>query len=63
MRDYIWIHKSKSFDEARQFDDSYYLSMSAKERIETVQFLREEYFRLSKESNHEGRTKKTTKSS
>jgi hypothetical protein len=37
--------------------------MSAKERIETVQFLREEYFRLSKESNHEGRTKKTTKSS
>ena len=55
MKEHIWINKSKSFEEARQFDDSYYLSMSAEERLETVQFLREEYFRLSKESHHEGR--------
>jgi hypothetical protein len=55
MRDHIWINKSKSFEEALQFDDSYYLSMSAEERLETIQFLREEYFRFSKESRHEGR--------
>lgn len=55
MREHIWVNKSTSFEDARQFDDSYYLSMSEEERIETVQFLREEYFRLSKEPIHEGR--------
>lgn len=55
MREHIWINKSKSFEEALKFDDSYYLSMSAEERLETVQFLREEYLRLSKESHNDGR--------
>ena len=55
MRNKVWINKSKSYEEAKEFDDGYYLSMSQTERIETVQFLREEYLRMSKGRNHEGR--------
>ena len=39
----IWIRKAKSFSEAREQDIDYYLKMSAKERLEVVQFLREQY--------------------
>ena len=55
MKQKIWIHKSNSFKEAQEFDDSYYLSMTPTERLETVQFLREEYWRMNKGENHEGR--------
>jgi hypothetical protein len=51
----IWINKTNSFEEAQQFDDSYYLSLSAAERLETVQFLREEYRKLNKDQDHEDR--------
>ena len=39
----IWIRKAKSFSEAREQDMDYYLKMSAKERLEIVQILREQY--------------------
>lgn len=55
MRDKIWINKSKSFEDAQEFDDAYYLSMSEVERIETVQFLREEYWKMSKGQDYEDR--------
>ena len=42
----IWIHKAASFREAEKFDTEYYLSMSAAERIETMQMLREMYYKL-----------------
>lgn len=51
----IWFHKSSSFAEAQEFDDKYYLSMSNEERLEIVQFLRERYFKIKKESDNEGR--------
>jgi hypothetical protein len=51
----IWVNKSKSFKEAQEFDDSYYLSMTPTERLETVQFLREKYWKLKKEKIYEGR--------
>ena len=54
MAQKIWVKKSDSFDEAQEFDESYYLSQSATERLETVQFLREEYRKLNKDQNHEG---------
>ena len=41
----IWINKAGSFNEAQNFDTDYYLSLSASERLETVQILREEYFK------------------
>ena len=41
----VWINKAGSFNEAQDFDTAYYLSLSASERLETVQILREEYFK------------------
>jgi len=55
MSEKIWVRKLKSFAESQEFDDSYYLSVSEKERLETVQFLREEYWKLNKEQNRESR--------
>jgi hypothetical protein len=43
----IWVNKAESFDAAKRFDRKYYKSQSAAERIETVQFLRETYFKSS----------------
>lgn len=42
-----WINKANSFEEADAFDTEYYKSMSSEKRIETVQILREQYFKLS----------------
>ena len=41
----IWINKAGSFEEAHNFDAAYYSSLSNAERVETVQILREEYFK------------------
>ena len=41
----IWINKVGSFKEAQDFDTSYYLALSSEERLESVQILREEYFK------------------
>ena len=43
----IWVNKAESFDAAECFETNYYKSLSALERLETVQFLRETYFRTS----------------
>ena len=40
----IWVNKARSFEEAQDFDNAYYLSLSATERVESVQILREEFF-------------------
>jgi hypothetical protein len=49
----IWVNKSTSYKEAQEFDDSYYLSLTPTERLEVVQFLREEYWKLKKDTKHE----------
>lgn len=54
MKKRIWVNKSNSFEKAQKFDDSYYLSMTPKERLETIQFLREESLKLKKGKKHEG---------
>jgi hypothetical protein len=41
----IWVNKANSFEQARDFDSSYYLSFSSTERVESVQILREEHFK------------------
>ena len=51
----IWVHKAKSFKEAEEFNRNYYLSMSASERIETMQFLREIYSGFKKHFKNESR--------
>lgn len=54
MKQRIWVKKASSYSEARFLDDSYYLSLTPKERLETIQFLREEYRKLEKSGSHEG---------
>lgn len=51
----IWVNKADTFEAAKGFDDEYYLSLSRRERLETVQFLREEYLKMKDGLNHEGR--------
>ena len=41
----IWVNRARSFEEAQDFDNAYYLSLSSSERVESVQFLREEYIK------------------
>ena len=41
----VWINRAKSFEDAQDFDSAYYLSLSSTERVESVQILREEYFK------------------
>ena len=41
-----WIKVAKSFKEAEKFNTDYYSSMSRKERLETMQFLREFYYKF-----------------
>ncbi len=40
----IWVNKADSFAAADRFDRQYYNSMTAAQRVETVQFLREAHF-------------------
>jgi len=42
----VWVKKIGSFSEAQDQDLEYYLNMSAQERLETVQFLREQYLKF-----------------
>lgn len=51
----IWVHKTTSFAAAARFDRSYYSRMKRSERLETVQLLREIYFKLHPELKNESR--------
>ena len=41
-----WVHRARSFGEAQDFDNAYYMSLSSMERVESVQILREEFFKV-----------------
>ncbi len=47
----IWVHKASSFKEAERFERKYYRAMSAKERVDTVDWLRQVVARKLKKSN------------
>ncbi len=51
----IWINKAKSFKAAEEFDLNYYLSMDVSGRLETMQLLRELYFKIKKGAKFESR--------
>jgi hypothetical protein len=40
-----WVNRANSFEEAQDFDNAYYLSLSSTERLEILQILREAYFK------------------
>ena len=41
----IWVNKAGSFEEADKFEAEYYEGLTRQKRVETVQLLREEYFK------------------
>ena len=49
----IWVKKISSFQEADKLNFEYYQSMTPQERLETVQFLRDQHYKLM--NNHENR--------
>ncbi len=51
----IWVKKALSFKEAEQFDRNYYFAMSARERLELVQFLRGVYYKIKNNLKNESR--------
>jgi len=51
----IWIHKDNSFEAAHRFENSYYSRMTPSKRLETIQFLREIYFKAHPELYREAR--------
>ena len=56
MAQRIWMKKATSFAEARDQDLDYYLKMSAQERLEIVQYLREQYAEFAgKNANESGK--------
>ena len=42
----IWINKCKSFKEAHEFDDHYYQSLTPEERLDIVQYLRLNQYKM-----------------
>ncbi len=55
MKKKKWMRVSDSCEAAEEFDTDYYLAMSRKERLETVQLLREIHFKMKKGSENESR--------
>lgn len=51
----IWVHKAKSFAEAIEYDRRYYAAMTPEARLEIVQMLREEYFRVHRVPHENGK--------
>ncbi len=45
----VWVRRAISFEEAAAFDRAYYAAMTPEERLDTMQRLREAYFKLNKE--------------
>jgi len=45
MKKTVWLNKAISFEEAEKFDAAYYRRLSAKERVEAIQHLREAHFK------------------
>ena len=54
----IWVHKATSMQEANEFDLRYHLAMSRRERLETIQFLRETYRKYAQGRRFNGQRRK-----
>ena len=47
----VWVHKAKSFEDAERFERQYYQAMSRRERVETVDWLRQVARKFKKTGN------------
>ena len=50
MKKKIWVNRASSFSAAEKFDDEYYRARTASQRLDEMQFLREQYFKMNKEA-------------
>ena len=50
MKKRIWANKVDSFSAAEEFDKQYYREQTAAQRLDEMQFLREQYFKMNKEA-------------
>lgn len=50
MKKKIWVNIAKSFSAAEKFDDEYYKRQTPAQRLDEMQFLREQYFKMNKEA-------------
>ncbi|MBN1843968.1 MAG: hypothetical protein JW883_17035 [Deltaproteobacteria bacterium] len=50
MKKRIWVNRAGSFSEAEEFDDKYRKAQTATERLDEMQFLREQYFKMNQEA-------------
>ena len=50
MKKKIWINKPDTFSVAEKFDHEYYRTLTASQRLDEMQFLREQYFKMDKEA-------------
>ena len=51
----LWVNKAKSFKDAKDFEDEYYISMSPEEKLSMIQFCREQYHnKLNSNENRKG---------
>ncbi|MCX7793147.1 MAG: hypothetical protein N2257_01890 [Thermodesulfovibrionales bacterium] len=46
MREKIWIKRFNSFKDASEADINYHLNMTPEERLETMEYLREVFYKL-----------------
>ncbi len=51
----IWVKKFNFFESATKFDEDYYINMSGKQRLEIVQFLRDNHFKICRGKKNESR--------
>lgn len=51
----IWVNKAKSYAEAGRFDLEYYLSLLPEERLDEMQRLRDDYWKLCVERENASR--------
>jgi len=53
----IWINKADSFKKAEEFDQEYYQKMTPEERLDIMQYLREEHFKIKGKAKLNGRAR------
>ena len=52
-----WVKRFSSFKKAAKADQEYYAKLTPSERLETIQFLRESYFKLKGLFKNDGRSR------
>jgi len=57
----IWVNKTHSFKEADSFDINYYKRMTPWERLEEMQVLREQFFKIKKINANRKRLQRTVR--